>query len=88
MKPIETGCLAVVLGAYISSNNGKVVTVGRYLGDIDYFEAPYNKDHWEIDTAMITSTGFSTLHIPQFLLMRIDGDVFTDEEIEELELVK
>lgn len=57
MKPIETGCLAVVIGAHVPSNNGKVVTVGKYIGDVAEFNAPYKKDHWAIDIELTTTKG-------------------------------
>lgn len=88
MKQIETGCLAVVIGAHVPSNNGKVVTVGRYIGDVDWFDDAYDKDHWEINIALTTTKGVKIRQIPQCLLLRIDGEPELDEEVAELELVK
>lgn len=88
MKQIETGCLAVVIGAHVPSNNGKVVTVGKYLGDAKEFIEPYNKDHWEINVVLTTAAGWTTRQVPQFMLLRIDGEPELDEEVAELELVK
>ena len=88
MKQIETGCLAVVIGANVPSNNGKVVTVGKYLGDIDWMDEAYSKDHWAINITLTTTKGEKLRQVPQCLLLRIDGDVELDEEVAELELVK
>ena len=80
MKPIETGCLAVVIGSVVAENNGKVVTVGRYLGDVEDFK---QKSHWEISCKVMIDKGFYVKHAPQNLLLRIDGDPELDEELAE-----
>lgn len=85
MKQIETGCLAIVIGARIQVNNGKVVTVGRYIGSLPGYGI---QNHWEVSEYILNSHGERGKHISQELLLRIDGDVELDEEVAELELVK
>ena len=89
MKQIETGCLAIIIGATVPSNNGKVVKVGRYIGDAPEFDIEYRKDHWMIDTDITTSNGVKYRQAPECVLLRIDGDPeLDDEEVADLELMK
>jgi hypothetical protein len=86
LKPIETGCLAVVIKS-IAGNAGKVVRVGNYIGQVEGFDLP---DHWETDIALNTlypSTGKRSLskHCSAHILLRIDGGDFEKEKNEALE---
>jgi hypothetical protein len=85
MKQIETGCLAVVIGARIHVNNGKVVTVGRYIGSVP---GCLLQNRWEVSEYILNNYGELSKHISQELLLRIDGEPELDEELAELELSK
>lgn len=88
MKNLEPGCLAIVINS-AAGNNGKVVTVGNYLGQI-YKDAKYN--YWEISPKLegfAVKTGKSSGllgHAPEHQLLRIDG-YEEDETIEKEELI-
>ncbi len=46
MKPIEPGCLAVTINCAVPENNGRVVTVIRFIGHDTLYaplQAPYGK---------------------------------------------
>ena len=88
MKNLEPGCLAVVINS-AAGNNGKVVTVGNYLGQI-FEKCLYN--YWEISPKLkgITIRTMKTTellgHAPEHQLLRID--VYEeDETVEKEELV-
>ena len=79
---IEPGCLAIVVGPPVDENNGKVVTVGRYLGEISGDDDNYIwlGKRWEVDRAIHAHSqkqdGPSNVyakHIAEICLMRIDG---------------
>lgn len=85
MRNLEPGCLAIVINS-AAGNNGKVVTVGNYLGQI-YKNAKYN--YWEISPKLECvcaetrrSVGLLN-HTPEHQLLRIDG--YEDNEIIEKE---
>jgi len=83
LKPIEEGCLAMIINTDRQENNGKIVTVLECLGlhifagkrltiwRVDYF-GPGNVLGLPCDT------------IRESRLMRIDDPDMTDEETEEL----
>ena len=70
--PIETGCKAIVIGS--KYNDGKIVTVGEYIGTIGHL-----KDLWLVDViieyyAPKANRGRNVRHISGKLLRRIDDD--------------
>ena len=87
MKPIEEGCLAILINC--PKQSGKVVTVGKYLG------APVimvgGCRHWEVDCSISYGRFLRpkrfTNSIDEFYLMRIDGEEFEEEIERELEEV-
>jgi hypothetical protein len=78
---IEPGCLALVVRHPIDENNGKVVTVGRYLGEINSDDNyRWLGKRWEVDRAIHAHSqlqdGPSNVyakHIAEVCLLRIDG---------------
>ena len=85
MKPIEAGCLAIII---FGEDSGKIVTVGKYLGDIPFYDK--FQDMWEIDIPTSysnpTEGSFYENFCPEQFLMRIDGGTFTeDKETMEIE---
>lgn len=91
MSRIEEGCMAIVIGGQVKENDGKIVTVGKFLGEVDTFK---KNDFWEVSKPM-------TVEVYQFgefkrsetynmqsesALMRIDDtdtEKQTDHETEE-----
>ena len=90
MKPIEAGCKAVVINS-LAGNNGKIVDVGSYLGDVVYHDitidgfyhriADNGKDFWSISPSLVTTTRQLSDYAPEHNLMRID-DPDIQESIE------
>lgn len=80
MKPIEKGCLAIVVRC--GSDLGAVVTVGEYIGKVLHWDGC---NHWEVDKSMLSTKGNRVFHIDEYYLMRIDG--YKEEETEKLEAV-
>lgn len=82
LKPIEPGCLAVVVG--YEPEVGTVVHVIRFIGKMeDWVES----DMWEVDRPLYTLYEDDTYggHWPfrsAKSLLRIDGDSFEHEERE------
>ena len=80
---IEPGCLAMIVSHPVNENNGKVVTVGRCLGEIPSdAEDDYRwvGTRWEIDRAIHAycqqkggASNVYAKHIAEICLMRIDG---------------
>ena len=70
--PIETGCKAIVIGS--KYNDGKIVTVGKYLGTIGHL-----RDLWRVDAgieyyAPKAKRGKCVHYISGKLLRRLDPD--------------
>lgn len=89
MKPIEEGCLAIVIGSGVNENNGICVTVGKFLGKKKNFRA---ERLWEVDKPLVYRIFFQGDFIcfskesvcPEKNLLRIDDDFDIDlEEIDE-----
>ena len=92
MKPLEPGCLAIVITS-TGENVGKVVTCVEYLGDMPegfYSAGQYfgeQKAAWRIHPPIPTyfydsrPSGRYTDYVAGYRLMRIDGDV--DQKTEE-----
>ena len=79
---IEPGCLAIVVGHPVDENNGKVVTVGRCLGEIpcDDNNHAWLGKRWEVNRAIHAHSqqqdcpsNVYAKHIAEICLMRIDG---------------
>ena len=89
MRPIEKGCLAISYGCLIPENNGKVVTVGKFLGIVLDFGI---QDRWEVDKAFKSQTAIGNVacedvyHLPEKSLMRIDGGEYEEGEEQQEEL--
>lgn len=81
MKPIEEGCLAMVVKSHgDGSNYGKVGRVGKFIGGSSRLSY---KDVWEFDAPQITTTRKIVYLQREAYLMRIDG---YEEEIKETAL--
>ena len=86
-KPIEEGCLAVIIKG---KNTGMEVTVGKFIGRPDPNELGWfiPTNVWEIDKKLKWANKFSMIYLnlaPEDKLMRIDDyddslDV-TEEEL-------
>ena len=86
MKPIEEGCLAMVINSLIDENNGLCVTVGKFLGDKKNIK---EERLWEVDRPLIYRVLHNGIQIgtneeyfcPERCLIRLDD---FDEEIEKI----
>ena len=76
MLPIVEGCQAIIVNSN-AGNDGKTVTVGKYIGYIDKW---FGKNRWEIDIVVFSTQGNPVKSIDESQLMRIDG---YKEEIKE-----
>ena len=93
MNNIETGCTAIVVGGRNPKNIGKIVTVGKYLGnnpDVVGMSTKYN-DYFEVDQEMIPLNLLGDKGEPNYIqnacnLHRIDDtkNIEKTEENEEL----
>lgn len=87
MRPIEEGCLAIVIGSIIPENNGLCVSVGKYLGDINHIR---EERLWEVDRYLIyrvlhqgNPIGFDKQNFcPEKNLMRIDDPDMQEDKKE------
>ena len=66
---IEPGCMAIIINS-VMGHNGKVVTVGEFIGYIENWDG---NDNWEIDINLIGTYGRSNNTVRECQLMRIDG---------------
>jgi len=81
MKPIEEGCLALIINSQLG--NSGIVTVGKFIGRNSIH---YNNDLWEVDRQIKytqihknkTTEGFGYF-APEANLLRIDGEEFEDD---------
>lgn len=86
MKPIEPGCLAMIVGSEVAENNGKVVTViecvgmrspllsNPAVGYTYYIESTSPSNPlWLVDKDIKWVSGNGDPFAPESLLMRIDG---------------
>lgn len=84
MLPIEEGCLAIVINSIDTGDDGKVVTVGKYLGGA--CPSMLQQDLWEVDLPMKVINYFTRevdreeYYQSESRLMRIDGEEFEEEE--------
>lgn len=85
MKPIEPGCLAVIIGGH-PINVGKQVRVGNKTSHVGLFSGSI---HWRIDRTVEAWKEDGTLYIPRRTyrryaekwLMRIDGYDEADNKV-------
>lgn len=88
MKPIEEGCLAIIINS-IAGNNGICVTVGKFIGELPDYEYP---DLWEVDKALKSIDGWGVTYegdrmCAERQLLRVDGEEFAeDKELMEIKL--
>jgi len=86
MKPIEPGCLCIVINDGVCGNNGKSVTAIEYLGNVPDRFLLADKI-WRVDppilwkeiplfksTEIAKGTDEYLPYCPEINLMRIDGD--------------
>ena len=88
-KPIEPGCMAIVINNHTSSNIGKIITVKKFIGNLDKLKLsrwPFNgDDYWEVDQEIIfTRKGtieriISIPYVREQNLDRIDTDELPTE---------
>lgn len=82
MLPIIPGCLATVINSHDTGDNGKTVTVGKYLGKVS--ETMLQDDMWETDVPMVVLDYITRKPIreehyqSERRLMRIDGGKFKE----------
>lgn len=69
MKPIEEGCTAIIVDGRVESNIGKIVTVGRFIGRKNGFEA---HDLWKINKSLLHIFGDRHFMCSEKLMERID----------------
>ena len=69
-KPIEPGCKAVIVNSR-AGNNGLVVRVIRYIGDVPGFG---HTSRWEISEYLKTDQHHYVNHAGEACLRRIDDD--------------
>lgn len=84
-KPIEPGCLAMIINT--KRSNGKIVTVGRLITNSPIYLSNdgfmYEGPRWEINKSLPTRKGVFIKHACEYNLLRIDdheSDDF-DEEV-------
>lgn len=96
MKPIEEGCLALVVNGH-PKNIGKTVTVGKHLGQPEDTQSDYG-DWWEISDLLILfkevqsefMSGYEEVKVrmyPEAGLMCIDGYEESKQEEKKDELL-
>lgn len=89
MKPIEEGCLAVIVRSSVPENIGKSVRVGKFVGTPPVEESEnvvWDGEGlwWEIDRSIISNYGDHVYYAREDYLIRIDGlDETIDEQMEE-----
>ena len=79
MKPIEEGCLALIIHS-VAGNSG-VVKVGKFIGMCGF---DIGEDYWEVDRPMKCyylngSEAPASYTNREINLMRIDGEEFKEE---------
>lgn len=81
LKPIETGCLAIIIRS-TAGNEGTVVTIGKFLGHVEGYAA---NNRWEIDKWIPSNKNKLINHVRENWMLRIDGEDFAKEDEEILE---
>ena len=83
LKPIEPGCLCVIIKSFCG-HTGKVLTVGgRIPQPISFAPGKY----WSTDTPLRTTWGREQSHVCETHIMRIDGHEPDEQSIVERELI-
>lgn len=86
MKPIEEGCMAVIVGTKQKEGNrnnvGKIVNVGKFIGYIPGFR----EDLWEVDIPILFTSGEEHMFCPEWGLERIDDEDTTEDSEMDKEL--
>lgn len=90
MKPIEEGCLAIVVGGFVPGNLGKCVKVGKRIGHRPFVGSGGERGiemAWVIAGEDILDTwGNPTKVAPERFLLRIDDPGLKKETRSEEEL--
>ena len=73
--------MAVIINSIIG-NDGIVVTVGKFIGDVPDF---YPGDRWYVDPPITARKGGTANHHPGSWLLRIDGYEETEKSEEKAE---
>lgn len=97
MKPIEEGCLAVTYGCSIPKNNGKSITVGKFIGQRIVIREGIiiltQADDWEVNRLICKINADTGKPLPpsyscsERRLLRIDGGDFEEEAEQEEVLI-
>lgn len=82
MKPIEPGCLALVVKSS-AGNTGKTVRVSHFLGTVPELPTPKYSNVWYVSPKLRSSRGEWLPYANESQLMRIDDMDFSDEVEEE-----
>ena len=70
-KAIERGCRAEIINS-VAGNNGTIVTVGDYIGDVNGY---FYGDNWCVNKPMKNHINNDTCYFaPAYALRRIDYD--------------
>ena len=80
MKPIEPGCMAWTYNCVVPENNGKIVKVISFIGEVEGFAG---NDRWMTDGKFISIYGVIHGFLNESKLLRIDG-YEDDKSIEEI----
>ena len=84
LKPIETGCMAIIIGGERGAYAGMQVRVGAFLGELEGWAG---KRRWAIDKSLKSRYGDQVNHRQECNLLRIDGH--DEKEVtKELELTQ
>lgn len=88
LKPIEKGCMAMIINTGIPENDGQIVTVLECLGEMVHPDTFKIHMIWRVDHVGPTNKGTMSDLIRESRLMRIDGGEFEDEDTEELVVIE
>lgn len=85
---LEPGCTAIIIGGVCEENIGKIVTIGKFIGE---FIDCKNKDMWEVNKPILFRRVRSKEEIVLYLcsdktMQRIDDHKIQETEKEEFEL--
>lgn len=84
LMPIEPGCLCIIRNSF-TGNDGQCVRVVRAYGELDYSLPGQGRERhfaWEIDRKLMSVKGKRHNRVPEFQLLRIDGNPDTVEATE------
>ncbi|MCZ6897518.1 MAG: hypothetical protein O7D95_02265 [Betaproteobacteria bacterium] len=90
MKPIEAGCLALIIKS--DAGNHGVITVGKCLGVLSGRGCsrthPLRILRWEVNRVMKTTHGNDIYHLGEDQLLRLDDPDIQEEIESELVMVE